>query len=83
MLKLQADCIAKLRAKRRFWRSVDPSKFRFAMLLWATLFEDGWKPYGLRLYPWGDEGGGGKGELQMLFESVEIERLQGVAADSI
>ncbi len=83
MLKLQADCIAKLRAKRRFWRNVDPAKFRFAMLVWATLFEDGWKPYGLRLYPWGDEKGGGKGELQMLYESVEIERLQGVAADSL
>ena len=34
-------------------------------------------------YPWGDEKEREKGEqqMQMLYESVEIERLQGEAAD--
>ena len=82
MLKLQDDCIAKLRMKRPFWRQRHFWGARRVMLVWATLFEGGWKPYGLRLYPWEDEKGQEKGELQMLYESVEIQRLQGESVDT-
>jgi len=82
MLKLQDDCIAKLRMKRPFWQQRHFWGARRVMLVWATLFEGGWKPYGLRLYPWEDEKGQEKGELQMLYESVEIQQLQGESVDT-
>jgi len=45
----QDDCIEKLRQRRPFWREKRFWGVRLAMLAWATLFESGWKPYGLRL----------------------------------
>ena len=82
MLKLQDICIEKLKSRRPFWRQRSFWGVRRVMLVWATLFESGWKPYGLQLYPWGDESGGEKGELQVLYESVEIRQLQGNAEDA-
>ena len=64
----------KIPACCRFFTNCSSWVVRRLIYVLTLCFESGWSPYGLELYPDNDE-------LQLLYDSVEIWKLQGDGAD--